>query len=190
VGTGAEMDGVPVEAVQLGEAQSGLGREQEQSVVAAAKPRRAIGRGEDGLDLGTRQEVHLSLVVTLARDCEHTLDVLELHNDFAGKVFSASAVSRGKPHPDIFLHAAERMQCEPADCIVIEDSASGVTAGVAAGMIVIGLMAASHMRPEHRQRLVLAGAHFIAATFEEATDITRRLVRSPGARPAGSPATG
>jgi HAD superfamily hydrolase (TIGR01509 family) len=112
------------------------------------------------------------------------LDVLELHNDFAGKVFSASAVSRGKPHPDIFLHAAERMQCQPAACIVIEDSASGVAAGIAAGMTVVGLMAASHMRPEHRQRLVSAGAHFIAATFEEATNITSRLIRSPGALPA------
>src|SRR5262249_44563162 len=84
-------------------------------------------------------------------------DVLQLHDDFDGKVFSASAVSRGKPHPDIFLYAAQRMRCEPADCIVIEDSASGVTAGIAAGMTVVGLMAASHMRPGDRQRLVAAG---------------------------------
>jgi hypothetical protein len=43
-------------------------------VVAAAEPRRPIGSGEDGLDLGARQEVHLSLVVALARDREHALD--------------------------------------------------------------------------------------------------------------------
>jgi HAD superfamily hydrolase (TIGR01509 family) len=117
------------------------------------------------------------------------LDVLELHNDFAGNVFSASAVARGKPHPDIFLHAAAQMQCEPADCIVIEDSASGVAAGIAAGMLVVGLLAASHMRPQHRSRLVSAGAHFIAATFEEATEITRRLIRSAGGLAPGGPVT-
>jgi len=105
-------------------------------------------------------------------------DVLKLHNDFAGQVFSAAAVSRGKPHPDIFLHAAERMRCEPANCLVIEDSAAGVAAGIAAGMTVVGLMAGSHMRPEHRQRLISAGARLIASTFEEASDITRRLILS------------
>jgi hypothetical protein len=55
-------------------------------------------------------------------------------------------------------------------------------------MTVIGLMVASHMRPEHRQRLISAGAHFIAATFEEAAEITSRLIHSPGALPALSPA--
>ena len=71
---GTEVDGVPVEADQLGEAQARLGREQQQGVIAAAEPRRPIGRGEDRLDLGARQEVHLSLVVALARYREHALD--------------------------------------------------------------------------------------------------------------------
>jgi hypothetical protein len=43
-------------------------------VIAAAKPRRSIGRRENRLDLGARQEVHLSLVVALARYGEHALD--------------------------------------------------------------------------------------------------------------------
>jgi len=43
-------------------------------VIAAAKPRRSIGRGENRLDLGVRQEVHLSFVVALARNGEHALD--------------------------------------------------------------------------------------------------------------------
>src|ERR1700722_457222 len=64
---GAKVDGVPVEADQFGEAQARLDRNQQQGVIAAAEPRRPIGRGEDGLDLGARQEVHLSLVVALAR---------------------------------------------------------------------------------------------------------------------------
>lgn len=58
-------------------------------------------------------------------------------------VFSAYSVPRGKPHPDLFLHAAERMGAEPAGCVVVEDTALGVTAGVAAGMRVLGYTADS-----------------------------------------------
>jgi beta-phosphoglucomutase-like phosphatase (HAD superfamily) len=58
-------------------------------------------------------------------------------------VFSAYSVSRGKPHPDLFLHAAERMGAEPAACVVIEDTALGVTAAVAARMRVLGYAADS-----------------------------------------------
>jgi triosephosphate isomerase len=61
------MNGVSVEADQLGEAQACLGREQQQGVIAASEPCRAIGSGKDRLDLGPRQEMHLTLVVALAR---------------------------------------------------------------------------------------------------------------------------
>lgn len=53
-------------------------------------------------------------------------------------LFSAEEVARGKPAPDLFLHAAARMGHAPARCLVIEDSVPGVQAGVAAGMKVIG----------------------------------------------------
>ena len=70
----AEVDGVPFETDQLGEAQARLDRDQHQGVIAAAEPRRPIRRGEDCLDLEARQEVHLPLIVTLARYGEHALD--------------------------------------------------------------------------------------------------------------------
>ena len=57
---------------------------------------------------------------------------------FEGRIFSASDVARGKPSPDLFLHAAERMGVDPARCAVIEDSPMGVAAAVAAGMSVFG----------------------------------------------------
>jgi HAD superfamily hydrolase (TIGR01509 family) len=53
-------------------------------------------------------------------------------------VFSAYTVPRGKPHPDLFLHAAATMGVDPSRCVVVEDTVIGVTAGVAAGMSVIG----------------------------------------------------
>jgi len=74
VRAGAEMDGVPVQADQLGEAQAGLGREQQQGVVAAAEPRRPVGRGKDRFDLDAREEMHFTLIVSLARYREHALD--------------------------------------------------------------------------------------------------------------------
>ncbi|WP_159771245.1 HAD family hydrolase [Streptomyces sp. HM190] len=58
-----------------------------------------------------------------------------------GLVFSAQDVGRGKPAPDLFLHAAERMGVAPERCAVVEDSPLGVRAGVAAGMDVYGFTA-------------------------------------------------
>ena len=55
-------------------------------------------------------------------------------------------VDRGKPAPDLFLHAAARMQADPARTLVIEDSVSGVRAAAAAGMTVWGFVGGSHYR--------------------------------------------
>ena len=59
-----------------------------------------------------------------------------LADAFGDRVFSAEDVANGKPAPDVFLHAAGTLGVEPAACAVIEDSTSGVAAGVAAGMAV------------------------------------------------------
>ncbi|GAA3848087.1 HAD family hydrolase [Streptomyces phyllanthi] len=56
-------------------------------------------------------------------------------------VFSAQDVGRGKPAPDLFLYAAERMGVAPERCVVVEDSPAGVRAGMAAGMDVYGFTA-------------------------------------------------
>jgi len=63
-----------------------------------------------------------------------------------GTLFSAYAVARGKPHPDLFLHAAGEMGADPAGCVVVEDTPSGVLAGVCAGMRVLGYAADSDER--------------------------------------------
>jgi HAD superfamily hydrolase (TIGR01509 family) len=57
-------------------------------------------------------------------------------------LFSAWLVERGKPFPDLFLHAAATIGAEPSRCAVVEDSVSGVSAAVAAGMRAIGYAAA------------------------------------------------
>lgn len=65
-----------------------------------------------------------------------TLGQTGLLPHFRDVLFSATMVERGKPFPDLFLHAAGQMGFDPADCIVIEDSVAGTQAGTTAGMRV------------------------------------------------------
>jgi beta-phosphoglucomutase-like phosphatase (HAD superfamily) len=57
---------------------------------------------------------------------------------FKGRIFSGHELARSKPSPDVYLAAAAALQVQPARCAVVEDTATGVTAGVAAGATVFG----------------------------------------------------
>ena len=67
-----------------------------------------------------------------------TLGLTGLYDHFEGRIYSATEVERGKPEPDLFLHAAKQMGAEPARCVVVEDSPYGVQAARAAGMRSLG----------------------------------------------------
>lgn len=67
-----------------------------------------------------------------------SLNETGLAHFFGGNLFSAQQVSRGKPFPDLFLHAAREMGAEPTNCVVVEDSFYGAQAARAAGMQVLG----------------------------------------------------
>lgn len=74
-------------------------------------------------------------------------------------IFTKIQVAEGKPAPDLFLFAAEQMGgIDPARCLVLEDSESGVMAGVSAGMNVWGFTGASHDKKIAHERLQKAGA--------------------------------
>ena len=75
-----------------------------------------------------------------------SLELTGLADLFGADVFSARMVARGKPAPDLFLHAAATMGVAPADCLVIEDSAPGVVAAGRAGMRVFGFCGGGHLR--------------------------------------------
>lgn len=75
-------------------------------------------------------------------------------------IFSSADVDRGKPAPDLFLHAATVMGADPSRCVVVEDSATGVQAALAAGMTVYGY---AGMTPADR----LAGAHEIVTDLAD-----------------------
>lgn len=76
-----------------------------------------------------------------------SLEVTGLLDAFGPHVFSATMVRRGKPAPDLFLHAASAMQAEPGRCLVIEDSPAGIRAAQAAGMAVFAFTGGSHIGP-------------------------------------------
>jgi HAD superfamily hydrolase (TIGR01509 family) len=67
-----------------------------------------------------------------------SLETTGLLRFFEHSVFSASEVPRGKPAPDLLLYAAAKMGVQASDCIVVEDSAPGIAAARAAGMMPIG----------------------------------------------------
>ncbi|WP_190016778.1 HAD family hydrolase [Streptomyces lucensis] len=80
----------------------------------------------------------------------HTLGRTGLYDRFAGRIYSATEVARGKPAPDLFLHAARQMGADPAACVVVEDSRPGVQAARAAGMRAFGY--AGGLTPADRLR--------------------------------------
>lgn len=77
-----------------------------------------------------------------------TLGLTGLYARFVGRIFSASDVAQGKPAPDLFLHAANRMGADPSECAVVEDSRYGIEAARAAGMRAFGY--AGGLTPRHR----------------------------------------
>ncbi|MSO64265.1 MAG: HAD family hydrolase [Alphaproteobacteria bacterium] len=92
-----------------------------------------------------------------------TLGQVGLYDLLAPHIFSATMVARGKPAPNLFLHAATTMGAPPTECFVIEDSVPGVTAAVAAGMTVAGFVGGSHAYPALADRLRAAGATTVIA---------------------------
>ena len=91
----------------------------------------------------------------------YTLGIVELYDLFAPHIYSTEMVLRGKPFPDLFLHAAKEMGHAPESCVVIEDGIAGVQGGRAAGMSVFGFIGGSHCDHEHADRLKAAGAELV-----------------------------
>jgi HAD superfamily hydrolase (TIGR01509 family) len=104
-----------------------------------------------------------------------TLSAANLFELMEGKLYSTADVARGKPFPDVFLHAARRMGCaDPRRCLVIEDSPPGVAGGVAAGMVVFG-----YAELMDEQRLMDAGAHRIFRNMAGLADEMLAYERAP-----------
>ncbi|MCU4184924.1 HAD family hydrolase [Acidiferrimicrobium sp. IK] len=105
-----------------------------------------------------------------------TLGLTGLLERFDGRIFSATDVARGKPAPDLFLHAAAAMGADPSACVVVEDSRAGVEAARAAGMRSLGF--AGGLTP--REWLEGPGT----TVFEDMADLPGLVTAPP---PSGRP---
>lgn len=83
-----------------------------------------------------------------------TLELSGLAGYFSKHVFSAYEIGSWKPDPELFLYAAREMDVAPADCAVVEDSLSGIAAGLAAGMQVFSMCEAATIPPDVANRIV------------------------------------
>lgn len=92
---------------------------------------------------------------------------------FGAHVYSATQVEHGKPAPDLFLLAADRLGIAPGDCVVIEDSPAGLRAARAAGMRAIGFLGGSHAGAAHLAEK-LAAEH-PDALIDHAADLPNTL---------------
>jgi HAD superfamily hydrolase (TIGR01509 family) len=97
---------------------------------------------------------------------------LGLEGTFGDMIFSGREhVARGKPAPDLYLHAADALGVPIGRIAIIEDSPVGVEGAVASGAEVIGLVAGRHCLPGHAERLLALGVHHIAHDFDEVADL-------------------
>jgi HAD superfamily hydrolase (TIGR01509 family) len=96
------------------------------------------------------------------------LDHIGLAGAFGDHIYSGREhVARGKPAPDIYLHAAAALGVPIARCCIIEDSPVGATGAVASGAHVIGFVGGSHCAPDHGDRLHAKGMQDVATSFDE-----------------------
>jgi len=113
---------------------------------------------------------HLSVDYCLAsssslKRIKNSLDITSLTQWFRDRIFSAEQVENGKPAPDLFLLAADVMAYSPDNCLVIEDSLSGVQAAKTAGMEVIRFIGGSHLK--HKKTQILSDKNMNIPVIDE-----------------------
>jgi HAD superfamily hydrolase (TIGR01509 family) len=103
------------------------------------------------------------------------LGIVGLTEQFAPHIYSSEMTPRGKPFPDLFLHAANQLGHAPENCLVIEDGVPGVLAGRAAGMRVLGFVGGEHCDEAHEGRLMAAGAELVFSDMRELPTLVERF---------------
>jgi HAD superfamily hydrolase (TIGR01509 family) len=100
------------------------------------------------------------------------LDHLGLRDAFEPHIYSGKEhVTRGKPAPDLYIHAAHQLGVEVEDTVILEDSRVGAIGALASGATVIGLAAGKHCLDGHAEMLRAVGVEHIAHTFDEVAQL-------------------
>ena len=108
-------------------------------------------------------------------DLDRKLRRVGLFEVFAPHIYSAQIVAKGKPSPDIYLHAAAQLGIDPAVCVAVEDSVNGVRSAIAAGMTAIGFVGGGHCSPGLTAKLRDAGATEVADDMPALSEIFGRM---------------
>jgi HAD superfamily hydrolase (TIGR01509 family) len=108
---------------------------------------------------------------------QRSLEIAGLRGLVGERLFTAGDVRQGKPAPDLFLHAADRMGVDPAACVVIEDSLNGVLAARAAGMRVWRFTGGSHLAGRDLSVPAQARADLEFASLEDIFRIAPELAQ-------------
>ncbi|MDY7226717.1 HAD family hydrolase [Hyalangium rubrum] len=147
--------GVPVTDAWLAQFRARRNEALERNLVAVRNVHAAVA------SIHARQQGRIACASGADRlKVELQLRKVGLMNFFEGRIFSGHELARSKPAPDVYLAAAGALSAHPARCAVVEDTITGVTAGVAAGATVFGYSPpeAGHDAPEALRR---AGAAHI-----------------------------
>ncbi|MGY4534160.1 HAD superfamily hydrolase (TIGR01509 family) [Pseudomonas sp. TE3786] len=141
---------------------------------------------EDAQPIAGAREAYLAidLPVAVASNSQmasvvHSVQRCGLSERVNAGLFSAEQVPRPKPAPDVYLLAAKTAGVAPERCLVVEDSATGVSAALLAGMRVIGFLGASHIPPEHGETLRQMGVEHLIRHMDELPALVARLCAEP-----------
>lgn len=131
---------------------------------------RAIFRPETRSVMDSLKKMGLHLAVASSTELEQVTKVLKLNQvtEYLECIVSGSTFQRSKPDPEIYLYTAERLHVKPEECLVIEDSTVGITAGHRAGMTVAALI-------DDRFSFDRSLADFELKSLEEIPDLAQRL---------------
>lgn len=102
-----------------------------------------------------------------------SLEITGLLPFFGDNIWGVESVAHGKPAPDLYLFAARELGAEPSQCLVIDDSPTGVTAAVAAHIPVVGFTGANHLGPVQEENLRAAGALTLISEFARVPEFFR-----------------
>ena len=105
-----------------------------------------------------------------------SLTKTKISHHFGEYIFSSQEVEKPKPSPQVYLYAADKLEVNSKNCLVVEDSISGASAAIAAGMEVIGFLGGSHIVKGHEDNLRRIGVKNIAYTAMELEDTINQLI--------------
>jgi HAD superfamily hydrolase (TIGR01509 family) len=92
-----------------------------------------------------------------------SLEIAGLRSRFDNRIFTTTMVKHGKPAPDIFLHAAREMGVPPQNCLVVEDSTTGIAAALAAGMTTWQFVGGVHFKHGYE---IVSQPHLVDRKFD------------------------